>query len=183
MMKRFRVNPQETPYYYSTCTIVDWLPLFQSEKYFQVIIDSLKYCRLYKGLYLLAYVVMPTHFHLVTSNLENTTLSDIMRDLRQFTSKQIRKLLEMDGRTVFLNLFARAAENMAEQEYKIWTEGFHPIALKSDQWIRQKIDYIHFNPVRKGFVEQPEHWKYSSARNWMLGDDSVIEIDRELLGG
>jgi hypothetical protein len=34
---------------------------------------------------------------------------------------------------------------------------------------------------RKGFVELPEHWKYSSARNWILGDDRIIEIDRDIL--
>ena len=41
---------------------------------------------------------------------------------------------------------------------------------------------MHENPVRKGFVELPEHWKYSSARNWMLHDDSIIRIDKEVLG-
>jgi putative transposase len=168
-MKRFRICPEETTLYYSTCTIVNWLPIFQSEMYFQTVIDSLNFCRLNKGLYLLAYVIMPTHLHLVTANSEQTTLSEIMRDFRQFTAKQIRKLLEMEGRTIFLNLFAKAAENLTKQEYKIWADDFHPVALKSDRWVRQKVDYIHYNPVRKGFVELPEHWKYSSARNWILG--------------
>jgi len=68
-----------------------------------------------------------------------------------------------------------------KQDYKIWANDFHPVALKSDRWVRQKIDYIHYNPVRKGFVELPEHWKYSSARNWILGDDRIIKIDRDSL--
>ena len=180
-MKRFRIFPEETTLYYSTCTLVNWLPVFQSDMYFQTIIDSLKFCKLNKGLYLLAYVIMPTHLHLVTANSEQTTLSEIMRDFRQFTAKQIRKLLEMEGRMVFLNLFAKAAQNLKKQEYKIWADDFHPVALKSDRWIGQKINYIHNNPVRKGFVELPEHWKYSSARNWILGDDRIIEIDRNAL--
>jgi putative transposase len=180
-MKRFRVFPAETTFYHSTCTIVDWLPVFQADAYFRTIIDSLKFCRLYKGLYLLAYVIMPTHLHLVTANSEQTTLSEIMRDFRQFTSKQIRRLLEEDGRTVFLELFKNAAKNLIKQDYKIWTNDFHPIALKSEKWIKQKIDYIHFNPVRKGFVELPEQWKYSSAINWILGDDQIIELDRDAL--
>jgi len=65
-----------------------------------------------------------------------------------------------------------------KQDYKIWANDFHPVALKSDRWVRQKIDYIHYNPVRKGFVELPEHWKYSSARNWILGDDRIIENEQ-----
>ena len=43
--------------------------------------------------------------------------------------------------------------------------------------------YIHNNPVRMGFVELPEHWKYSSARNWLLNDDSIIKIDKQCLVG
>jgi hypothetical protein len=65
--------------------------------------------------------------------------------------------------------------------YKNDLDDFHPIALLSEQWIRQKIDYVHYNPVRKGNGELPDHWKYSSARNWILGDNSIIEIDREIL--
>lgn len=180
-MKRFKVYPEETSYYYSTCTIIDWLPIFQEDKYFKAIIESLKYCRIHKGLFIFVFVIMPTHLHLVTSNEEDTTLSDIMRDFRQFTSRSIRTLLEVDGRMVFLELFRRAAENRPKQEFKIWSDDFHPIALKSDQWVRQKIEYIHNNPVRKGFVELPEHRRYSSARNWLLDDETIIEIDKSRL--
>ena len=180
-MKRYKVHPDETSYYYSTCTIIDWLPVFQSDSYFQVIIDSLNYCRIHKGLFLLAYVIMPTHLHLVTSNEENTTLSDIMRDFRQFTSRNIRKLLEADGRRAFLDIFHHAAEGRPQQEFKVWSDDFHPVALKSEQWIKQKIDYIHNNPVRKGFLELPEYWKYSSARNWLLDDETIIKVDKSRL--
>lgn len=43
--------------------------------------------------------------------------------------------------------------------------------------LRQKIAYIHNNPVRRGWVDLPEQWRYSSARNYLLGDHSVLEID------
>ena len=43
--------------------------------------------------------------------------------------------------------------------------------------LRQKIEYIHDNPVRRGYVDAPEHWRYSSARNYVLGDQSVLEVD------
>ena len=45
------------------------------------------------------------------------------------------------------------------------------------QMLRQKLDYIHCNPVKRGYVAAPEHWLYSSARNYMLGDHSIIELD------
>jgi hypothetical protein len=41
--------------------------------------------------------------------------------------------------------------------------------------MRQKIDYIHYNPVKRGFVDEPEHWRYSSARNY-AGLPGLIDV-------
>ena len=179
-MKRYRIS-SETDFYYSTCTITAWLPVFQDERYFQVIIESLKYCQQFKGLYLLGYVIMPTHLHLITSNSEKTSLSDIMRDFRHYTSSHIRKLLESDQRHGFLKIMQKAASILPGQTVKVWKDDFHPVTLFSEKWFYQKLEYLHENPVRKGFVEYAEHWKYSSARNWEKNDDRVIRIDRDAL--
>ncbi len=45
----------------------------------------------------------------------------------------------------------------------------------------QKAEYIHYNPVRRGYVDQPEHWNYSSARNYFLDDDSIIKVKKDLI--
>ena len=84
----------------------------EEDKYFQVIIDSLKYCQENKGLYLLGFIIMPTHLHLITSNSDETNLSDIMRDFRQFTSKRIKDLLVYDKRVKYLEVFEKAACNL-----------------------------------------------------------------------
>jgi hypothetical protein len=51
-----------------------------------------------------------------------------------------------------------------------------PIELWSEKVIKQKIDYIHNNPVETGFVTDPIDWKYSSARNYQE-DNTILEID------
>ena len=51
-------------------------------------------------------------------------------------------------------------------------------SLKYMRWFVQKLQYMHDNPVRKGFVESPEDWKYSSARNWINDDNNIIEISK-----
>ena len=124
---------------------------------------------------------MPFHLYLITSNKETHNLSEIMRNFKNVTSKEIKSKLIEDTRNAFLQIFANAAENLPKQQYKIWQGDFHPVALFSDKWFNEKMEYIHYNPVRKGFVEQPEHWKFISARNWLSGDDSIIEIDREFI--
>jgi putative transposase len=156
---------RKTSFYYSTCVIVAWLPVFQNEIYFKIIIESLNYCRLHKGLFLLGFVIMPSHVHLITSNTKETILSEIMRDFKTYTSRKIRRQLEKDKRTIYLHILENSAKNLPKQQYRLWTDDYHPIALKSEKWFRQQLEYMHNNPVRKGFVEQPEYWKYSNARN------------------
>jgi REP element-mobilizing transposase RayT len=62
-------------------------------------------------------------------------------------------------------------------QLRIWQEGYHSIAIKSQTFFVEKLAYIHDNPVRKGFVEKPEDWKYSSARSYLLEYDGLIVID------
>ena len=62
-------------------------------------------------------------------------------------------------------------------QFQIWQEGAHPQIIRDDDTLNQKIEYIHNNPVRRGYVDAPEHWRYSSARNYYSNDHSVMEID------
>lgn len=164
--------------YFTTSTIVDWEYVFTSDEYFQIVIDSLKYCIAKKGLNLHGYVIMPNHAHFIVSGDEGKKLSNIMRDFGTHTSREITTLLKMNGRVRLLNVFRDAARfDHLGNEFKVWQEGFHPIAIESEEFFRQKLNYLHDNPVRKGFVELPEHWKYSSARNYILDDQSVIEVE------
>lgn len=121
---------------------------------------------------------MPDHIHLISQNDDEYSLSDIMRDFKRYSSKRITEALEADGRTGLLTFFEVAAkiENTGNA-YKVWQDGFHPKAIFSEEFSRQKLEYIHYNPVRRGLVENPEEWRYSSARNYFLEDDSVIALD------
>lgn len=100
-----------------------------------------------------------------------------MRDFNTHTSREITTLLREDRKISILELFGQAAAlDGRGNDYKVWQEGFHPIALETEDFVVQKLDYLHDNPVRKGYVEEPEHWKYSSARNYILNDHSVIQV-------
>ena len=101
-----------------------------------------------------------------------------MRDLKKFTSKEISKVLENDGQRLFLYVFRKAAEReKGKRNYKVWQDEYHPQVIYTDRVCRQKLEYMHNNPVRKGFVQKPECWLYSSARNYVLGNDSVLKVE------
>ena len=162
--------------------VLRWIPVFTSIPYFQIIIDSLKFCQSNKGLRLNAYVIMPNHIHLIVQTESGVNLSDVMRDFKRYTSRAISKQLEADNQRLFLGIFAKAAlPAKGNTRYKIWQDEFHPEAIHSERFYKQKVNYLHDNPCRKGFFALPQDWLYSSARTYYLGDDSVIEIDKIII--
>jgi REP element-mobilizing transposase RayT len=124
---------------------------------------------------------MPNHAHYIFSAEVGKSLSDIMRDFNTHTSRELTRLLKREGNDDLLRVFRNAARfDGRGNSFKVWQEGFHPIALLTEPFFLQKLNYLHENPVRKGYVEKPEEWKYSSARNYFLNDHSVIKIESVL---
>ena len=119
---------------------------------------------------------MLNHIHWISSSRENILLSDIMRDFKRHTAKEIARMLKEDDEKLLLYIFKNAGIKQ-NSSMKVWQDEYHPEAIYSEKWFNQKMNYLHDNPVRKGFVIQPEDWKYSSARNWFLDDHSIISLD------
>lgn len=80
-------------------------------------------------------------------------------------------------RAWMLNLFEFAAKkHKRNSNYQFWTHENHAISIESELFLRQKMSYIHLNPVQAGYVDEPSHWRYSSQRNYMELD-ALIDID------
>lgn len=152
--------------------------MFTSLPYFECIVQSLQYCQKNKDLRLLAFVIMLNHVHLIAAGSHNHALSDILRDFKHFTAVEIINLLKWEGKTKLLAVFHRAAElDEGGREHKVWMNDNHPILIESAEFFRQKLHYLHENPVRKGYVDNPEYWLFSSARNYSLGGNWVLEVE------
>ncbi len=165
--------------YFITTTVVHWMPIFVNDVYCQIIIDSLKYCQKHKDLHLYAYVILENHIHLIVSGLR---LSRIIQDFKKYTAHAIIQQLKNDNKTELLESLAiYKQKHKVRSEHQVWQEGYHPELIIDDVMFRQKADYIHYNPVKKGIAEFPEQWKYSSARNYLLDDHRVIRVDCSLI--
>ena len=174
-MSSWKVH-EDTDIYFITSTIVEWTPVFYDRDLFAVIIESLKFCVENKGLRVHGYVIMFNHIHLLVSS--KRSLSDTMRDFKAFTSSQIIKTLRASNRKVFLKIFRQAAiDDSKSEKYRVWQKGYHPIGINTEKFYLQKLEYIHENPVRKGYVIRPEHWVYSSAGNYAGFNNFPLEID------
>ena len=173
MRTRYRITDNSYPYFL-TCTIIEWLPVFTRKPYFEIVLDSLKYCRQEKGLKVFAYVIMDNHLHLVANG---EGLAATIKEFKSYTAQAIIQLATSEGKDWLLNQFKYyKAKHKKESQYQVWQEGFHPQLVSSEEMLRQKVEYIHANPVRAGLVERAEDWLYSSARNY-LGEAGVLEID------
>jgi REP element-mobilizing transposase RayT len=166
MANRYRVFTHDSFPYFVTCTIVDWLPIFQDQAYGRIILDSLAYLQAKKGLALNAFVLMPSHLHAILRPEIGVSLSDILRDFKRYTSKAISDLATQRNQHEFLQKFRESRQNNRAQnvsQFQVWQEGSHPEVIFTEQFAKQKLDYIHKNPLRANLVETAEEWPYSSA--------------------
>lgn len=177
MRDRYKIT-EEDGVYFITSTIVEWLPVFTASAYFEIVIDSLKYCMMNKALKLFAYVILDNHFHLIVSS---PVLLDAISSLKKFTAKTIIERLKQDKREWLLNQFIFYKKDYKKaSEHQIWQEGIHPVLISNPDILRQKIEYIHNNPVKRGLIDLPEQWRYSPARNYIYNDHSIIKINCSL---
>lgn len=159
----------QTALYFLTLQIVQWADIFTRQIYRDIVIDSFKYCQQEKGLEIFAYVVMSNHVHILVRT-SNCNLSDVIRDLKRHTSKKIIETINSENesrRDWLLMIFKHSANKHSRNNiYQVWTHENHPEEIYSNDFIEQKIEYIHNNPVRAGIVSKPEDYIYSSARNY-----------------
>ncbi len=161
--------------YFSTSTFINWLPLFIYPQIAEIVIDSLSFLHENRRVVLHAYVLMENHLHLIGST---TDFSSEMRKFKSFTARRVVDHLKSAGPEPLLNqLIALKSWTKKDQQFQVWQEGYHPKLIANDKMMAQKITYIHYNPVRRGWVDKPEHWRYSSSRDY-IGVRGLIPVEK-----
>jgi len=163
--------------YFVTLTVVEWADVFTRRKYNELVCESINYCQKKKNLTIYAWCIMTNHVHLICSAPK---LPDVMRDLKKYTSRfivdAIKNNPQESRKNWLLWMFKSAAEKSTSHgEYQFWQLGGHYVELSTNELMEQRLEYLHQNPVKAGFVEEPEQWYYSSARNY-AGQQGRLEI-------
>ena len=159
--------------HFITFAVVEWVDVFTRKEYRDILINSLKFCQDEKGLLLHCWNIMSNHVHLLAS-AKNDDLSDILRDFKKFTSKEVIKAIvnnEHESRRDWMLAIFRAqgSKNSRNENYQFWRQDNQPKECYSPEFTFQKMNYIHNNPVEAGIVEKPEEYLYSSARDYHFG--------------
>jgi len=169
--------------YFLTFTITDWVDIFTRSGYKLIIVDSLNYCILNKGLTIFSWCLMSNHLHLIARANEGFKLSDIIRDFKKFTAKRIIEMISEgpeSRKEWLLYRFAYAGKyDHRIKNYKVWQDNSHPILLDRNYLIDQKITYIHQNPVRAFIVKNDFDYLFSSATDF-AGTKGMVNIEKEL---
>ncbi|HRO42116.1 MAG TPA: transposase [Flavipsychrobacter sp.] len=178
MSRKYRIHNQREVYFV-TFTTVQWIDVFTRDEYKEIFVESVKYCQQHKGLEVYAWVIMTNHIHMIIGTT-GSKLQDLIRDLKSFTSQHIRLAIEnstAESRKGWLLwMFGKAGVyNRNNIDWQMWQQHNHPIALDTDEKTMQRLNYLHENPVRAGFVTEATHWKWSSAYDYD-GGKGLIDI-------
>ncbi|MES9880252.1 MAG: transposase [Sedimenticola sp.] len=171
---RYVITEADKPHFL-TCTVQEWLPLFTRPDSVEIILDSWRHLQQHEGFKLYGYVILENHLHFVA---QAPRLDKCVSSFKSFTARQLLNYLEANHVNRLLERLRFACKaHKHDRQYQLWQEGSHAELVFSEKMMREKLEYIHNNPVKRGYVEMPEHWRYSSAKNY-LGESGLIAVDR-----
>jgi REP element-mobilizing transposase RayT len=169
---RYRIG-DDRYLYFLTCTVVGWLPVFTRPQAVQIITDCWQFLQRERDPRLYVYVILENHLHFIAAAPQ---LANAVKSFKMYTARHILDLLEQNAAEVLLRqLRALKLRHKTDSNYQLWQEGSKPKEISNSNIMRQKLEYMHNNPVERGYVDEPVHWRYSSARNY-AGLPGLVEV-------
>lgn len=168
---RYQILDPTAPHFL-TCTVLEWLPLFAQPANAQILLDSLQYLQSETALKLYGYVILENHCHLLA---QSPNIGKSIASFKSYTAWRIIERLTERHSPVLRLLALHKARHKIDRPHQLWQEGAHPEIVEGEEMARQKLEYIHLNPVKRGYVDDPLHWRYSSSRNY-AGEPGLIEV-------
>ncbi len=120
------------------------LPLLAESEPAELILSSFDYLRKVGEIRLLAFCIMPDHYHVLMFLVGDLSLSDVMRSVGKYTARRLNRMFNRRG--------------------QFWQDGFYDHRCRDNDDILDRLTYIENNPVRAGLADKPEQWPFSSAR-------------------
>jgi len=123
-----------------------------------------------------AYVFMPEHVHLILRpRAAEYDIAEIRKAIKHPTSKLALAWLR-DNRPDWIARLTRRRGRRTETLF--WQSGGgYDRNIEEHGTLMAMMEYIHLNPVRKGFVDRAEDWKWSSAGHYLGRPNSTLEVD------
>ena len=152
--------------HFVTGNVLNRKPIFRQEKYCRAFLEELQEMRSSRECKIIAFVLMPDHFHFV-ANPKGGDIQTAGGILKSISAKSIISVAPLG---TFLN----------GEENQVWQESFKSLPLWNDWMIRQKINYIHANPVKANLCSTAADYPWTSFRSFYRdGADPLLAVDKE----
>jgi len=116
---------------------------------------------------------MPNHVHLLMNEPAKGTPSTVLKALKQCVSRDLRRT----GRRAPAGQLKLAFSKWGEALPRFWQPRFYDFNVYSSRKKREKLEYMHANPVKRGLVKNPAEWIWSSYLFYSRGEIGLIEMD------
>ncbi|MCL4269708.1 MAG: transposase [Anaerolineales bacterium] len=133
-----------------TQVVQDREPIFRDVAHMSLLRQILRNVKELHPFIMLGYVFLFDHFHMIIQPTGSSNFSDIMRSLKTNFTKEYKKKLDLSS----------------SQSMKFWQKRFWDHVIRDDRDFENHLHYIHFNPVKHGYVRDPRDWQSSSYIEW-----------------
>ena len=138
-----------------------------------IVLDLWRFLQAQRETRILAYLILENHLHWIAAGPE---LGRQVGEFKSFAALQIiDELKTRNDQTLLRELALFIKRSNVDQDYQLWQEDSHPQLIETEPKMGQKIEYVHMNPVKRGYVDRPEHWRYSGSRNH-LGEPGLLGV-------
>ena len=149
-------------------------PFLASARHRDLFLKILEQARVRYGLVIVGYVVMPEHVHLLISEPDRGTQSTFMQVLKQRFARRVlgewRRRRKPQQGTLWQD---------ALDAGHVWQARYYDFVVRTEIKKREKLRYIHRNPVRRGLVLEPEEWRWSSYRSYAYGEPGPVLVNEQ----
>ena len=156
--------------HFITCSCYRRLPLLSTARSRDCFLSILEQTRQRYRFVVVGYGLMPEHFHLLVTEPEVGNPSTVMQVLKQRSAHALlpkRRRRDLRQRELFPEEIRRA----------FWQARFYGFNVWTTRKRVEKLRYMHRNPVKRGLVESPEQWRWSSYRFYLLGESGAVRIN------
>jgi REP element-mobilizing transposase RayT len=179
-MKLLKSNEPNT-FHYVTLVAFNRVPIFRGDRACEIFVDTLREVKARYPYKLIGYVIMPDHAHAIVNN-RSGTISDWLRRVRGNSARKILARLRDEQHLISLKKLELTNPQKRNHTHAVWQKDPSVIDLWSPKFLRQKLDYVHLNPVRAGLCDHPADWIWSSYQAYLPHKPEKVPIEIDWQG-
>ncbi|MEO6405385.1 MAG: transposase [Ferruginibacter sp.] len=178
MSTKYKFTDKEAVYFV-TGTVVNWVDVFTRNIYRNILVDSFRFCQKNQGLQIHSWIIMPNHFHMICSFINDKDPGLVIKNIKSFTAIKIIDAIinnvQESRKDWMLDIFEKNGQiNKSNYRFQFWQHENHLILLDNPFIYNQRKDYLHENPVRAGFVYEPQEWFYGSGIDYYTTNEKGL---------